>query len=257
MIGKIRSKAQRTWLATRPLSDLQKRLSARRGLLGLCYHAVDAELADYPYRTTVAALKAQLSFLSDIFEIVTVETAVAMLQEGRLEDRDRPVVMLTFDDGYRCNLLQATQVLEHFGAPATLFAARDLVRQPGQTYLSEDELVQLANHDLWHVGAHGVTHNVLPGFLPPDQSYEMATSKAWLEDLLGYAPGGFAYPQGQISAGIVALARSHFKYALSTDQRIFPGTDIHQIRRFCPMQVHDDIHRFAEALVLAPFEGCQ
>jgi peptidoglycan/xylan/chitin deacetylase (PgdA/CDA1 family) len=96
---------------------------------------------------------------------------------------------------------------------------------------------------------------VLPSVLPEDQSREISGSKAWLTGLLGQAPGGFAYPQGQISPSVVEKTRICFDYGLTTDRQIAPGLDLHQIRRFCPMREHDDLHRFAQALVLAPMEG--
>lgn len=253
--GKIRNKLIRMWLARQSLAQLKARLADRRGVLGLCYHALSDDLGDYPYRTSAAAFDAQLGFLTELFDVVSVAQAVEMLRNGSVAERDRPLAMICFDDGYRCNWTQATPVLERHKLPATLFAARDLVRQPGPTYLSETELVTLAAHPLWEVGGHGITHNVLTGFVPEDQSYEIAQSKVWLSDLLGQEPDGFAYPQGQLSPGIVEKTREAFAYGLATDQQTVPGLDLYQIRRFCPMQVHDDLHQFAQALLSAPLEG--
>lgn len=251
---KIRDKAYRAWLARQSLKQLKTHLARRRGVLGLCYHALSDALDVYPYRTSPEAFDAQVLLLKELFQIVSVAEAVAILKSGTGMPGGRPLAMICFDDGYRCNWTDATLVLEHHNVPATLFAARDLIRQPGTTYLSEAELATLAAHPLWEVGGHGITHNVLTGFLPKDQAYELEQSALWLRDLLGPGSRGFAYPQGKISTSIVAATREHFAYGLATDQRIASSFDPFQIRRFCPMRIHDDVHVFAQALLCTPLE---
>ena len=253
--AKIHEKLYCNWLARQSLGQLKAMLTRKRGLLGLCYHALDGAFDSYPYRTSPEALDRHLTLLKELFEIVSVAQAVEILHSGTPATRDRPLAMICFDDGYRCNWTEATPVLERHAVPATLFAARDLVRQPGPTYLSEKELQVLAAHPLWEVGGHGVTHNVLTGFMSEDQTYEIAQSEIWLNELLGSDERGFAYPQGQISRSVVEKVRSHFAYGLATDRQIAPGLDFYQIRRFCPMQEHDDLHSFAQALLSAPMEG--
>lgn len=252
--AKIRDKVHRAWLARRSLAQLKARLALRRGVLGLCYHALSDGLDAYPYRTSPEAFEAQLMLLKETFEIVSVAGAVDILRGGAATSRDRPLAMICFDDGYRCNWTRATPALERQEVPATLFAARDLIRQPGPTYLSEDELVALAAHPLWDVGGHGISHNVLTGFLAEDCAREIGQSAEWLNGLLGHGPRGFAYPQGQISAPVIDKTREHFAYGLATDRRIGPAPDLHQIRRFCPTRDHDDLHVFAQALLSAPME---
>jgi peptidoglycan/xylan/chitin deacetylase (PgdA/CDA1 family) len=233
------------------LEALQEKLGARRGVVILCYHALSDALDAYPYRTRATAFDAHLSFLNQVFDILPAVEAVEALKDGTAETRTRPIAVITFDDGYRDNWTDATPILEKHGTPGMLFASRDLIQRDGDTYMSEDELRQLAAHPLWQVGAHGVSHNVLPGFLPVDQEREMTDCNAWLSDLLGAPPVGFAYPQGQISETTVALARRHYDFAFSTDQRLSNGFDAYQIRRHCPVQAEDDVRVLARALVEA------
>lgn len=254
LAARLRARARDAWLARQDLAQLRRRLARRRGVLGLCYHAMSGELEAYPYRTSPARFEAHLRLLKELFEIVSVAEAVDILGRGDAATRDRPLATISFDDGYRCVWTEATPVLERQGVPATLFAPRDLVRQPGPTHLSEDELVALASHPLWEVGGHGLTHNVLTGFLPEDQRREVEGSALWLEALLGPGPRGFAYPQGQISRTAVESTRSHFAYGLSTDRRLSSGFDPYQVRRFCPTRDHDDLAVFARALLGAPME---
>lgn len=252
--AKLRYKAQSAWIATLSLDALGARLAKRRGVLGLCYHAFCDELEGYPYRTSPEAFEAQLTFLGEIYEIVSVSRAVELLETGGAENNERPLAMICFDDGYRCNWTEATPILERHKAPATLFAARDLIRRSGPTYMDEETLVRLSAHPLWEVGGHGISHNVLTGLRPDDQHWEVAQSAAWLDELLGQGHRGFAYPQGQFNAPIAQIARAHFAYGLATDLQHASVPGLYQVRRFCPMRIHDDLTSFARALVVASME---
>lgn len=255
LINKIGRKLKRTWLEKQSLDSLQTKLARRKGALGLCYHTLDLELADYPYRTSPAAFDDHLHFLREIFDIVPVAEAVQLMRDGSLPDRERPIAFICFDDGYRDNWTVATGVLERHDVSACLFAARDLIRKGGSTHLNEADLIDLARHPLWQVESHAVTHNVLTGYRRPEQIAELRDCKDWLRELLGEDSSGFAYPQGQLSADIVELTRQYFEFALTTDVRLGDRFDRFQIRRHCPVYLEDSIEEFARSLIYAPMEN--
>lgn len=238
-----------------PLHTLKSRLAQRRGLIILCYHTVAQELSDYPFRTRIDALEEQFSFLQDTFDILPLDEAIRLLEADAITSRDKPVVAITFDDGFKDNLTQVTPLLEKFKIPATLFVAKSHIDADGSTYLSANELMQLAQHPLWNVGAHAVSHNSLYSFLPDDLEKEILDCKHWLKDLVGEAPEVFAYPQGKFSTRVVDAVRPHFKYAFGTGKRIGESYDKHQILRVCPSSVEDDPKAFARMLLLATWEG--
>lgn len=251
---KLVARGRRVWHQRLPLTDLALRLARRRGVSVLCYHSLAPELDNYRWRTQAAAFDAHLAFLKDVFEIVPAPVAVQILKAGDTGTRDRPLAVICFDDGYRDNWTLATSILEKYDVPATLFVARDLILRSGQTHLSPEELVELAGHPLWQIGAHGTTHNVLPAFRVTDQEAEMRDSAEWLTEFTGQMPASFAYPQGQASHETVACARSMFDHAFTTDTRIGSGFDPFQIRRYCPVQDDDPPEALARALLLAPLE---
>lgn len=241
--------------ARRDLGWLRDRLGARRGVLGLCYHALDPRLASYPWRTDPAAFEAQMTLLAETFEVVPVARAVELLREGSVAGRDRPVAAIAFDDGYRCAFERATPVLERLGLHATMFAPRDLIVRAGATHLSPDGLGALAAHPLWEVGGHGLAHEVLTGFLPADRTAEIDGSADG--STACSAPCRAASPiRRDSSTPGPSRPRARFAYAVATDRRAGAGaaTDLHQIRRFCPTRAHDDLRAFARALLEAPME---
>lgn len=251
---KIARKLRQQSLSRLSLAQLQTRLAARRGAVILCYHALDDALDAYPYRTRATALDAQLTFVRDACDILPLTEVVGLLRAGTLPTRDRPVAAICFDDGYACNATQGTAVLDRLDLPATLFAPRDLIHSPGPTYMSEATLRTLSTHPLWSIGAHGITHNVLTGFHPADVQAELEQSRHWLADVLGHAPQGFAYPQGQLCPAIRDATARLYDHAMATDTRAINGFDPHQIRRFCPDQRHDDLACFGRDLLMAPID---
>lgn len=251
---RIAGRLRRAWLARLPRARLCGMLARRRGAVFLCYHSLSPDLDAYRYRTGAAAFEAHVAALREVFDILPAAQAVAEIRAGRLRARGRPVAVLGFDDGYRDNWQLATPVLERHGVPASLYAARGLIRDGGDTFLSEAELRALAAHPLWTVGAHGLTHSVMSGLRPADQRHEMQACRDWLADLLGVAPAGFAYPLGDITPDAVAAARSIYDHAFSTDRRLGPDFDAWQIRRVCPGRDEDAPEALLRLLWQAPWE---
>lgn len=73
--------------------------------------------------------------------------------------------------------------------------------------LTAEELRALAAGDLVEVGAHSVTHPLLPALEPEQQWHEVRTSRTSLETLLGRPVRALAYPHGRRTAETVRLVR--------------------------------------------------
>lgn len=99
-------------------------------LLAVNYHYVEPEpregaRAIFPVST--ASLRAQVEELARTFELVSRETLVAAVRDGRpLPER---ACMITFDDDLRCQYEHALPVLESLGAPATFFVSARPLRE--------------------------------------------------------------------------------------------------------------------------------
>jgi peptidoglycan/xylan/chitin deacetylase (PgdA/CDA1 family) len=73
---------------------------------------------------------------------------------------------------------------------------------PRHRALTEAEVRSLADSDLVEIGAHGVTHAVLPSLTPEAQRAEIADSRRILEELLSRPVTAFSYPHGATSASV-------------------------------------------------------
>jgi peptidoglycan/xylan/chitin deacetylase (PgdA/CDA1 family) len=85
------------------------------------YHRVAALLED-PWDLAVSpdTFEQQLAYLKRNFRTMALDKLVQGLRNGKLPDN---AVAITFDDGYRDNLVHAKPLLAHYGLPATLFLA--------------------------------------------------------------------------------------------------------------------------------------
>ena len=150
-------------------------------------------------------------------------------------------VVLTFDDGYRDNFTSAHPLLLKYGAKATLFLVVDrfdrdwsttkkahhdsgeLMREPK---LTDAEVSEMLQSGAWELGAHTLTHALLPDLTHAEKRHEIAGGKAELEATFGTNVASFAYPFGIFDNDDEALAGAlGYDFAVTTDTGISP--DIH------------------------------
>ncbi|KGE03048.1 polysaccharide deacetylase family protein [Pseudohaliea rubra] len=124
----------------------------------LLYHRI---AADGPDSTRVAPdrFEAHLDALVDGgYRVLPLAELLAGARAGTLPPR---AVALTFDDAYRSILLGALPLLAERGLPFTVFVATGPVDAGFGSYLSWDELRQLAGSGLATFGGHSVSHGHL------------------------------------------------------------------------------------------------
>lgn len=94
----------------------------------LMYHRVADMIAD-PWNIAVspANFAGHMEVLSSFGDVVPLTEVTEKLRRGRAT---RPVVAITFDDGYVDNLTSAKPVLDAWGAPATVFVPTAWVGNP-------------------------------------------------------------------------------------------------------------------------------
>jgi peptidoglycan/xylan/chitin deacetylase (PgdA/CDA1 family) len=114
--------------------------------------------------------------------------------------------------------------------------------------MTADELRALATGGLITLGAHSVTHQLLPTLDEAGQRAEVAGSKVALEEIAGHAVHAFAYPHGPATAATRAIARAAgFAWACGAHEGVVRGTtDRFQLPRLWPPDVDGD--RFARWL---------
>lgn len=200
---------------------------------------VDPQIDDW--NVTPELFERQISALAQTSEFVPLLELPQRLATQAASSR--PLVCLTFDDGYASFYEHALPVLKRFNAPATAFVVTSLVGQeepmPFDKWsqknraragadawraMTWDELEECAASGLVHVGAHGQKH-LRGSHLTPDEMREEAEeSRAKLRERLGDgAARAYAYPYGStrlkdVSEEYVRAVRAAgYELAVTTD----------------------------------------
>jgi len=135
---------------------------------------------------------------------------------------DRPVVTLTFDDGWEDNTLTALPMLKDYGFKGTFFFATTYLESSpssGPINVSGPSAVKAIFNEDHEIGSHSVTHPDLATLNSSQLSYELAHSKEYLESLVG--PGNiknFASPYGAYNDAVINAIKSLYRSHRPTDE---------------------------------------
>ncbi len=159
----------------------------------------------------VAVFRRQMEYLAKNCDVLSMGDLLKALSGGGASVVDscsrRPKVVITFDDGYKDNYLNAYPVLKALGLPATIFLITGMIgtdkkrpryqHLPSPDMLSWSDVKDMAAHKVTF-GSHTVDHPRLGSLSAREQRDEIEQSLAvlgsWLKE--GEAVPVFCYPYG-------------------------------------------------------------
>ncbi len=216
------------------------------GVIILMYHRVNDTLPAHNLVTRSKAFAQQMRFLyrhPNVYQVISLrefETGHPAI----FEQKPRTKIIITFDDGYRDNYLNAFPILKKFEFPATVFLTTGLIGTdqkfnryahiPGHDMLKWEEIAEMYANRI-SFGAHTVSHPHLPKFSYQTQREEIAESHTRVNKNLpqGERLDTFCYPYGEYNADTLKIVRElGFRYALSVIPGVNkPNTPLHELRR--------------------------
>lgn len=180
------------------------------------------------------------AFERQLRKLVAERWRFAFVSELPQLQGERKVAALTFDDGYRDNYLAAHPLLAKYGAKATLYLVVDrferdwsAAKKPhhdggelgAEQKLGDDDVRAMLDSGCWELGAHTLTHPLLPSLPAARRQREIADAKAALESRFNTAVRSFAYPFGIFETTDVGLVESAgYQHAVTTEPGI--STDV-------------------------------
>ncbi|MBL7068751.1 MAG: polysaccharide deacetylase family protein [Candidatus Omnitrophica bacterium] len=186
------------------------------GIKILLYHSVgDIDPRDnLGIRVAKEDFYRQMRFLKeDGYSVCTLKDAVEKI-EKKISLREKATV-ITFDDGYKDNILNASPIIEGFSFPATFFvtvnyigAVKTSPKRDWQSWecMDWDDLKELLKRG-HNIGSHGVRHVDLCGLTAKERKEELKLSKKSLESALDEEIDFLSYPYGSFDDELTRLAR--------------------------------------------------
>ncbi len=176
---------------------------SRRRTRILVYHHINNDPLN-PFSVSPNDFEAQIRFLAQEFNIISLSDLAAYLHSGRELPPDS--VVITLDDGFRDNYVNAYPILKKCEAPATIFltvdriveensGAQDLDDDRTPLYLSWAEVKEMSG-DRISFGSHTLTHNSLTSLTLEQARHEIQVSKKLVEERIGEPIHCFSYPFG-------------------------------------------------------------
>lgn len=250
-----------------PLRDAVLSIRGCSRVVILYYHRVGwIDLLSKP----TGEFRAEAQYLAKHYQCLTLRQLVDRLEAGK-PIRGK-VAVITFDDGYRDNYLNAVPELKRAGIVATFFVATGYVgtqrRFPHDTRAMErglsarDDWEKVSWDDLrkmqeagMEIGSHTIEHANMGRSDEPTIRREIAESLCGIRQELGERPRCFSFPWGKpediSDTALKALRESGYYAAVTTTPgTVRRGDDLFQLRRI-------DIGngQFTRLAVLASIEG--
>lgn len=197
----------------------------------LMYHKIpDHEIqSEHKIFVTKSKFKKHLQFFKNRGFTTLTFSEISDFRSGLrpMSQFPKKPLILTFDDGYEDNLLNASPLLAEFGFKAQLFLLAESSIASNQWDLGGTEpshkIVSGAERQKWksskfEVGSHGFSHRKFTSLNDAEALHELTQSKKLLEAELNSPVKVFAFTYGITDQRSVSVAEaSGYEYAANTD----------------------------------------
>jgi len=160
----------------------------------------------------------QLSFLKKIgYETINF---------SQIANAKKNNFIITFDDGYEDNLINALPILQKFNYTATLFVISNKLGQfndwdINHSQFKKKKLMDINDIKKWllagcEIGSHSTNHLNLTNLNDFELKHEILDSKHYLEETFNQNIVLFSYPYGKVNQSSYDMVKKYYKFAVST-----------------------------------------
>ncbi len=206
----------------------------------LMYHRIGYPDSNPGLFVSPEVFERQMEFLKiHNYHVVSLAYLISIVKSGQPVPMN--TVVITFDDGYLDNFVNAFPVLKKMDFPATIFMITDNIGKEG--WLTEEDLRVLQESSVV-IGAHTQSHAFLPPLIRGQMESEIGGSKSRLEAILGRPVTLFSYPAGGVSEEVEQVVRdAGFDGAVTTNYRV-RSLDPYALRRVKISDAHGNLFNF-------------
>lgn len=227
---------------------------AAQSAVVLLYHRF-GESAYPSTSVTIEQFEAHLQELRDGKYVVRPlpEIAAAVRAGRALPDN---TLGISIDDAFASVYREAWPRLRRANIPFTLFVASDPIDRGTAGYMSWPQIRELAENGVT-IGSQTASHPHMPLLTPERNAAELEKSGARFRAELGMVPTLIAYPYGEYSLAVGAVAKAA-GFVAGFGQHsgvIHPGSDLFNLPRFSFSEPYGDLGRFRLAGRALPLQA--
>jgi peptidoglycan/xylan/chitin deacetylase (PgdA/CDA1 family) len=260
-----------------PYVIARQRLLNRNDARILMYHSISnfPPEKDVPYDNVPPALfERQMCRLSEgNFNVVRLSNLIDIIEKG--ENIPPKTIVITFDDGYKNNFLNALPVLKKLKLTGTFFLIADRIGKnepfphllwdnPSREFFSQfpesrlpiswDEARKLKSHNM-EIGSHGLSHQSIGHMELKQAKLEIFDSKRILEHELSASVHTFSYPFGSMTYSDYTATTNNLLFdagyigACTTEiGPVINGSNLYELKRI-PIRENDTLPIFEQKLM--------
>ncbi|MHB8232757.1 MAG: polysaccharide deacetylase family protein [bacterium] len=227
----------------------------------LCYHKIDYPKKNAVYKglyVTPKQFKRQMVLLKSLgYNTIDPKDILSFVKGHKLSVK-KPI-LITFDDGYENNYLNAYPVLKAAGFSSLIFASAGFVGKKNvisderekakEDFLNKNEIKSMFN-DGFFIGSHGINHYYLDRLEEGVLIGELIASKAYLENITGAPVDFFSYPFGSYSANVMReVKKAGYLGAFTTVRgKVGAGDNSYELKRI-PVNGYNNIFNFLYKII--------
>lgn len=163
----------------------------------------------YDAQFTVPANAVSVQFFHNIYQVGWLTTDDYSLTNFSYQGLGRPIVSLTFDDGYTSFYNYGLPLLQKYGFLSTDYIISGMLTSGNPKYMTAAQVKSL-NAAGEEIGSHTVTHPDLTTLSASNMDSELMNSQATLQGLLGVPVRDFATPYGAANDQVITDAKNYY-----------------------------------------------
>lgn len=207
-----------------------------KGAVVLMYHSI-AENKEF-FTVTPLAFEMQMKYLREhSFNVIDLNLFAKIIKEKK--DFPPKTIVVTFDDGYEDNYINALPILKKYNIPATVFISTSYINKninarKGTVLrgMKEEQIKELFKSGIIEVGSHSNEHVKLKKLNNEKINMELSVSSNTLYNIMGQRPVFLAYPSGSVDDKVKTIASRYFILGCGVKKgRVVSGSDYFDIKR--------------------------
>jgi len=189
----------------------------------LMYHSIDN--GDNPLSVGINDFNKQMKLLYN-FGFQTID-----IDDIYCNKKNKKKFIITFDDGYKDNLLNALPILKKYNFVSTCFVVNDMIGKfnlwdNDKKNFNKKELMNENDINEWlkngqKIGSHSSSHKNLQILSEKEKIYQIENSKKNLENKFNIQIDSFSFPFGRYDIRSLNSVSKNYKYSFTTSRSRF------------------------------------